>query len=163
MSSLELCFVPLTVDTIGDIEAESAASSTPYYDLPTNGLASVKRLQVIETVRAGGFGDELAAYTNDDERLLVGGGSYLCLLGKLSIGCWVASGFRGQGFGHQIAGSIEELAIAAFPRQRLIEVQIHPDNTGSQKIFTARGYVPTHRNDKDGNGIYQKRLIPAIA
>ena len=163
MSSPELSFEPLTVDNIGDFEAESIASTSPYYDLPVNSLASLKRLQILDVARGNGLGNEFGAYSSDSEHQLVGGGSYLNLLGKLSIGCWVATGFRGRGFGHRIAGSIEEIAIAAFPSQRLIEVQIHPDNVGSQRIFLARGYEPTYRCDNEGNGIYQKRLIPVVA
>lgn len=155
--------MPLTADNIGDVEAVSALSSTPYYELPVNALASAKSLQIIDTVRDGGCGDELLAYATESERWLVGGGSYLCILGKLSIGCWVASGFRGQGYGHQIAGTIEDLAIADFPQQGLIEVQIHPDNTGSQKIFTARGYEPTGHRDSEGNDIFQKQLVPVMS
>ena len=158
MGGTELRLEPISWGNVEDIMAEGPTSGTPYYELPTSYLEVLKKITMLDKIRALGMGNEFAAYTDTEEHSLVGGGEVMCILGRLTLGYWVAADFRRAGVGSRIAGRLEAYAAESFPRKQHIEADIHSDNLSSQSFARSIGFAPTGRRTARGLHVYSKRL-----
>lgn len=158
MGDAELHLEPLSWGNIGDIMTEGPVSSTPYYELPATYLEALKKMTMLDKIRDLGMGNEFAAYTDTEEYPLVGGGEVMCILGRLTLGYWVATNFRRAGLGTSITGRLEAYAAESFPGKQHIEADIHSENLRSQSFARAIGFEPTGRQTPKGLHIFRKRL-----
>jgi len=148
---------PVTRHNVGDILAVSEASRSIFYRLPQNLGEALKLVERAEVYRLGGKGDKYAAYETGAAMQLVGGGEISAHDGTPSIGYWVASGYRRQGFGRAIIHALEVQATTQFPEAEVLHAHIDPRNIGSVALAMHMGYVDTDETIL-GHMVYSKAL-----
>ncbi len=65
--------------------------------------------------------------------------------------------FQGRGYGGAALQQVIELVRREYPRCRVLQLVVHPENTAAQRLNTAAGFQPTGA-ESWGEPVYQRRM-----
>lgn len=160
MAAREVLLDPLSEDNLDHLLELEYTSHSPYYWLPKTASEAADELAAIEKFRQQDASNAFVIFDAHQPDKFIGIGEVICVFDRLTMGYFVETGSRNEGYGHAIARAVFAYAVEGFPHRQIIEADIHPDNRASEAIIRSIGFQSLGIQDDSGNDTHWRRLEP---